>query len=74
QSDLEKLIGKRPFSKPTTYEAYTRNLEEEEKKAPVVSDIPSENKSSTPDNGEEELEKKEKPAKVREYNKSEKSK
>jgi cell division protease FtsH len=26
QSDLEKLIGKRPFEKPTNYEAYTRGL------------------------------------------------
>ena len=25
QSDLEGLIGKRPFAKPTTYEAYTKN-------------------------------------------------
>jgi cell division protease FtsH len=29
QSDLERLIGKRPFAKPTTYEAYTKNGDEE---------------------------------------------
>ncbi len=29
QSDLEKLIGKRPFAKPTTYEAFTNGKEEE---------------------------------------------
>ncbi len=33
QSDLERLIGKRPFSKPTTYEAFTNGKAEEEKKA-----------------------------------------
>ncbi len=33
QSDLEKLIGKRPFGKPTTYEEYTRKSEEREKAA-----------------------------------------
>jgi cell division protease FtsH len=31
QSDLEGLIGKRPFAKPTTYEAYTKKDDEEEK-------------------------------------------
>jgi cell division protease FtsH len=30
QSDLEGLIGKRPFDKPTTYEAYTKNGIDEE--------------------------------------------
>ena len=30
QSDLERLIGKRPFDKPTTYEAYTKNGIDEE--------------------------------------------
>ncbi|UCS91519.1 ATP-dependent zinc metalloprotease FtsH [Echinicola marina] len=36
QSDLEKLIGKRPFDSETTYEAFTRKVDEkelEEKKA-----------------------------------------
>jgi cell division protease FtsH len=33
QSDLERLIGKRPFDKPTTYEAYTQNgIEDEDNK------------------------------------------
>ena len=39
QSDLERLIGKRPFDKPTTYEAYTQNgIEEEDKKDDTSSD------------------------------------
>ena len=29
QSDLEKLIGKRPFAQETTYEAYTNGKEQE---------------------------------------------
>ncbi len=33
QSDLEKLIGKRPFAKETTYEAYTKKPE---KKDPIA--------------------------------------
>jgi cell division protease FtsH len=38
QSDLERLIGKRPFDKPTTYEAYTQNgVEEEDKKEEATS-------------------------------------
>jgi len=32
QSDLERLIGKRPFDKPTTYEAYTQNGNKEKDK------------------------------------------
>jgi AFG3 family protein len=31
QSDLDKLIGKRPFAKETTYEAFTKKIEEKEK-------------------------------------------
>jgi AFG3 family protein len=73
QSDLEKLIGKRPFAKPTTYEAYTRNIDEEEKKAPEASDIPENNQSMSPENGEEETDKKEKSGKAKAYTKSEKS-
>lgn len=73
QSDLEKLIGKRPFAKPTTYEAYTRNIDEEEKKAPVASDTPENNQSMSPENGEEETDKKEKSGKAKAYTKSEKS-
>lgn len=34
QSDLERLIGKRPFAKPTTYEAYTKNGDEDSDKQP----------------------------------------
>jgi len=32
QSDLERLIGKRPFERPTTYEAFTNGTMEAEKK------------------------------------------
>jgi len=32
QSDLEKLIGKRPFAKETTYQAYTNGKNKEEVK------------------------------------------
>jgi cell division protease FtsH len=32
QYDLEKLIGKRPFAKQTTYEAFTHKMEEKERK------------------------------------------
>ena len=31
QSDLEKLIGKRPFAKETTYEAFTKKVDSKEK-------------------------------------------
>jgi AFG3 family protein len=33
QSDLERLIGKRPFEHPTTYQRYTNGQSEAEKKA-----------------------------------------
>ena len=33
QSDLEALIGKRPFKHPTAYEEFTKRVEEKEKKA-----------------------------------------
>ncbi len=36
QSDLERLIGKRPFAKPTTYEAFTNGKEEDKKENDVV--------------------------------------
>lgn len=40
QSDLERLIGKRPFDKPTTYEAYTQNgIEEEDEKKEAASNL-----------------------------------
>jgi len=38
QSDLERLIGKRPFSKPTTYEAYTNGEEKSEEKKKLSKD------------------------------------
>jgi AFG3 family protein len=36
QSDLEKLIGKRPFAKETTYEAYTKKPEKVEPKNGIL--------------------------------------
>jgi AFG3 family protein len=73
QSDLEKLIGKRPFNKPTTYEAYTKNLDNEDKKAEVEGEIPKDEKTLKPENGEEEVEKKGKPDEVEEFTKTEKT-
>lgn len=73
QSDLEKLIGKRPFSKPTTYEAYTKNLDDEDKKPVVEDKLPKGEKSLKPENGEEVTDKKEKKDKIEELTKSEKT-
>lgn len=42
QSDLERLIGKRPFARPTTYEAFTNG--EPEKEKPVAKEIKKEDK------------------------------
>ncbi|WP_113925863.1 ATP-dependent zinc metalloprotease FtsH [Cognataquiflexum aquatile] len=36
QSDLENLIGKRPFAKETTYEAYTKKVDKKDPAAPKV--------------------------------------
>ncbi len=44
QYDLEKLIGKRPFEKPTTYEEFL-NRSQEEKKEPKAE--PAQNESAT---------------------------
>lgn len=41
QSDLERLIGKRPFDKPTTYQQFT-NGKDNEKKDPKPSPVPPE--------------------------------
>ncbi|GJM27529.1 MAG: ATP-dependent zinc metalloprotease FtsH [Cyclobacteriaceae bacterium] len=38
QSDLERLIGKRPFEKQTTYQAFTNGKQEEKSKEPPVAD------------------------------------
>jgi cell division protease FtsH len=73
QSDLEKLIGKRPFSKPTTYEAYTKSLDNEVKKSGDVGKQSKDEKSLKPENGEEEADIKEKPDEVEEFTKSEKT-
>ncbi|SHO62939.1 ATP-dependent zinc metalloprotease FtsH [Algoriphagus zhangzhouensis] len=44
QSDLEKLIGKRPFAKETTYQAFTNKKEELKEDAPAPDSIESRNK------------------------------
>jgi cell division protease FtsH len=36
QSDLERLIGKRPFEQPTAYQAYTNGLAKEHKEETKV--------------------------------------
>ena len=43
QADLEKLIGKRPFAKPTTYDEYVNKPDEE--KSDLPEDPPAEEKS-----------------------------
>jgi len=51
QSDLERLIGKRPFAKPTAYEAFTTNgrpqLDDEVKDKVEVDGKPGEKKGKT---------------------------
>jgi cell division protease FtsH len=41
QSDLEKLIGKRPFEKETTYEAFTKKKPSENKVEEPIADLSS---------------------------------
>jgi AFG3 family protein len=36
QSDLEKIIGKRPFEKETTYEAFTRKVDEKDQEEAMI--------------------------------------
>jgi cell division protease FtsH len=47
QSDLEKLIGKRPFAKETTYEAFTKKVDSKEKAKKPVTDEKPEPKEET---------------------------
>ena len=47
QSDLERLIGKRPFDKPTTYEAYTKDGNGEEEQETTESQEKEEDIKST---------------------------
>ena len=49
---LEKLIGKRPFERKTTYEAFTEREEEEKEEAENASDL-SENGKAKPEEEEE---------------------
>ena len=51
QSDLEGLIGKRPFEKQTTYAAYTSpNGQEKEKVAPDPEKVSTEIETQSDDN------------------------
>lgn len=52
QSDLERLIGKRPFDKPTTYQQYTNGKAAEAKAA--ESEAAPESSSNIPENGQPE--------------------
>ena len=47
QSDLERLIGKRPFAKPTTYQAFTNGEPQKEDKAKKVKTPKSKAKSQS---------------------------
>lgn len=55
QADLEKLIGKRPFEKPTTYQEYINREEEKEQKSPPSSEESQDN-TSNQDSGEKAVE------------------
>ena len=80
QADLERLIGKRPFSKPTNYQAYTeeqgkQSNETDEKKETATSEAKEAKKSkpkaskkkTTPEtNGAENSTEKEEPSSVEE--------
>ncbi|MBW3467085.1 ATP-dependent zinc metalloprotease FtsH [Arthrospiribacter ruber] len=56
QSDLEKLIGKRPFGKETTYEAYTKKEVKEKVVTPEVSEAAPAKESENPENPSSEAE------------------
>lgn len=56
QSDLEKLIGKRPFGKETTYEAYTKKEIKEKVESPEILDVTPEKESDNPENPSSEAE------------------
>ncbi len=47
QSDLEKLIGKRPFDRETTYEAFTRKAEDRNKRIEKEEEEEKEKEKST---------------------------
>ncbi|MDF2157166.1 ATP-dependent zinc metalloprotease FtsH [Algoriphagus sp. CAU 1675] len=54
QSDLEKLIGKRPFAKETTYQAYTNKKEEEVEESKTEAEVKDEVAQETPKSEEPE--------------------
>lgn len=62
QTDLEKLIGKRPFDTKTTYEEYTEGSDDEEENAEeveVITESSTEENSSENENVESETDAKE---------------
>jgi len=52
QSDLERLIGKRPFATQTAYERFTNSGDDEKTVMPTVNGAEAENKTSEPTNGD----------------------
>ncbi|MBX7124240.1 MAG: ATP-dependent zinc metalloprotease FtsH [Cyclobacteriaceae bacterium] len=46
QSDLERLIGKRPFANPTTYEKFTNSIPDKKEEAPKTESAPTESTES----------------------------
>ncbi|MEO1049651.1 MAG: ATP-dependent zinc metalloprotease FtsH [Bacteroidota bacterium] len=55
QSDLERLIGKRPFETQTTYQAYTNGQATESKEEEVTKDEPKDEKIEAKDQAESEV-------------------
>src|ERR1700755_2197040 len=45
QSDLERLIGKRPFAQQTTYQKFTNGVSKEQKEKDEKNPLPHENSS-----------------------------
>ncbi len=56
QSDLEKLIGKRPFAKETTYEAFTKKVDAEVKPPEVIEQLEAEKSKKMKDDDTDEVE------------------
>ena len=74
QADLEKLIGKRPFTTQTTYEAFVNEKDEEEpEEKPVVNDEAGDNGTTEKLNVDSEVDKNEKTAISTEVNNSDKN-
>ena len=56
QNDLERLIGKRPFDKQTTYQAYTNGEKSKPQVVPDATTIEEKVKGTDEENGSEEIE------------------